>query len=207
MLWAAAWMWLPTHVRRADAPGRLRRPARGRLRARRRPGFGRLRANRSAAPDGMRTRPRRAGGGRRRSRGRSSRGRGASAPAAKLTAADRPRGSTPRSRRTRPARSGTSRRSATTGTTAHAGCTRGRSRCRSAGGLQPVLGVRELGLQGQEVLVRLQIRVGLGDREQLAQRGHERTLGGGLRRGASGRPGRRRAGAGDLLEDLSSWVA
>ena len=40
-------------------------------------------------------------------------------------------------------------------------------------GLQTILGVRELGLQGEEVLVRLQIRVGLGDGEELAERGDE----------------------------------
>src|SRR5581483_3336735 len=41
--------------------------------------------------------------------------------------------------------------------------------------LQPVLGVGELLLEGEEVLVRLQLRVVLRDREQLTQRGHERS--------------------------------
>src|SRR5689334_12348812 len=45
-----------------------------------------------------------------------------------------------------------------------------------------VLDVGEFGLQLLEIGVRLEVRVGLGQREQLAQRAREHVLGGGLLR-------------------------
>ena len=62
-----------------------------------------------------------------------------------------------------------------------------------------VLGLGELGLQVEEVLVGLQVGVGLGDREQPAERLGEEALGGaGLGRGLRARG--RRARLGDLVE-------
>ena len=72
----------------------------------------------------------------------------------------------------------------------------------AARGLEPVLGVGQLRLQREEVLVGLQVRVVLGDGQQLPQRGHEGALGGGLRGRRSGRGGRHRARLRDVFEDL-----
>ena len=70
-------------------------------------------------------------------------------------------------------------------------------------GLQPVLRVRELRLQREEVLVRLELGVVLCNGEQLPEGGHERTLGGRLCGRGPGRAGRERPRPRDLLEHLA----
>ena len=69
--------------------------------------------------------------------------------------------------------------------------------------LNPVLGVRQLVLQGQKVLAGFQLRVVLGHREEAANTGDERVL----RAGQIGRRSRlcdrRRARFRDLFEELS----
>ena len=70
------------------------------------------------------------------------------------------------------------------------------------GGLQAILGVRELTLQLQEVLVRLQVRVVLHHDHQLSEGGHQRSLGRSLLRGGPCGAGSHRTGARDVLEHL-----